>query len=380
MLRNLANLTSLVVLRSVRALHIKAPFHAWSPSMASEPPCKKASTMGRTIGTHNGTFHCDEALACFLLKQLPDYKDATVVRSRDPAVLDTCDVVVDVGGVYDPAKKRYDHHQRGFMETMHSLDAAKKWTTKLSSAGLVYVHHGRDVIAHTLGWKLSDPSVEAIYDKVYENFMEEIDAIDNGVNICDGEPRYRIGTNLSSRVAHLNPPWNEPDPKPDEQFGKAMRLAGEEFLERVRFYATSWLPARDLVLSALQKRHKVGGGDGETAKGVGSSVVTLSQGGCPWKEHLLALEEELDIAGEVKFVLYQDQAGSWRVQGVPRTSGSFECRVFLPEEWRGLRDEQLCQVAGIEDCIFVHASGFIGGHQTREGAAQMALHTLKATA
>lgn len=373
MLRNLINLTSHVVLSvlSVRARHVKAPvWPFYARSMASEPPCKKPTTMGKTIGTHSGTFHCDEALACFLLKQLPDYEDATVVRSRDPAVLDTCDVVVDVGGVYDPAKKRYDHHQRGFVETMHSLDPTKKWATKLSSAGLVYAHHGRDVIARALGWKASDPSVEAIYDRVYENFMEEIDAIDNGVSICDGEPRYRIGTNLSSRVSHLNPPWNEPNPRPDEQFQKAMRLTGEEFLERVRFYATSWLPARDLVLSALRERQKVGSG--------GSSLVTLAQGGCPWKEHLLSLEEELAIPGEVKFVLYQDQAGSWRVQGVPPRQGSFDCRVFLPEQWRGLRDEQLCQAAGIEGCIFVHASGFIGGHKTREGAAQMALRTLGA--
>lgn len=39
------------------------------------------STMSNiTIGTHNGRFHCDEALACFMLKQLPAYKDATIVR------------------------------------------------------------------------------------------------------------------------------------------------------------------------------------------------------------------------------------------------------------------------------------------------------------
>ena len=28
-----------------------------------------------------------------------------------------------------------------------------------------------------------------IYDKVYENFVEEVDAIDNGVNIADGKQR-----------------------------------------------------------------------------------------------------------------------------------------------------------------------------------------------
>ena len=101
-----------------------------------------------SVGTHSGTFHCDEALGCFLLQQTPQYKDAAVTRSRDPAVLDKLDIVIDVGGTYEPgmlstlesqgaspsistklwleslAKKtnsaerqRYDHHQRGFAET-----------------------------------------------------------------------------------------------------------------------------------------------------------------------------------------------------------------------------------------------------------------------
>lgn len=33
-----------------------------------------------TIGTHDGCFHCDEALACYMLKLLPRYKDATIIR------------------------------------------------------------------------------------------------------------------------------------------------------------------------------------------------------------------------------------------------------------------------------------------------------------
>jgi uncharacterized UPF0160 family protein len=32
------------------------------------------------IGTHNGQFHCDEVLATYMLKQLPKYKDASIVR------------------------------------------------------------------------------------------------------------------------------------------------------------------------------------------------------------------------------------------------------------------------------------------------------------
>ena len=44
------------------------------------------------------------------------------------------------------------------------------------------------------------------------------------------------------------------------------------------------------------------------------SVVRLEQG-CPWKEHLFDLEEELSLSGLVKFVLYQEPDSSkWRVQ------------------------------------------------------------------
>lgn len=40
----------------------------------------------KKIGTHNGVFHCDEALACYMLKQLPEYRDAQIIRTRDPSV------------------------------------------------------------------------------------------------------------------------------------------------------------------------------------------------------------------------------------------------------------------------------------------------------
>ena len=56
-----------------------------------------------------------------------------LVRTRDPSTLATCDIVVDVGGVYDPSKHRYDHHQRGFDEVF-----GNGFNTKLSSAGLIY--------------------------------------------------------------------------------------------------------------------------------------------------------------------------------------------------------------------------------------------------
>ena len=139
-----------------------------------------------TIGTHNGHFHCDETLACSLLKMLPRYREAEIVRTRDPAVLATCSLVVDVGGEYDPARLRFDHHQKTFSQTINSLDGSKKWTTKLSSAGLVYFHFGREIISELLATD-SPQLTEKVFDKVYENFIQEIDAIDNGISTHDGE-------------------------------------------------------------------------------------------------------------------------------------------------------------------------------------------------
>jgi uncharacterized UPF0160 family protein len=35
--------------------------------------------------------------------------------------------------------------------------------------------------------------------------------------------------------------------------------------------------------------------------------------------------------------------------------------VVIAYSWKGVRDQQLSDVSGIEGCIFVHASGFTGG-------------------
>lgn len=53
--------------------------------------------------------------------------------------------------------------------------------------------------------------------------------------------------------------------------------------------------------------------------------------------------------------------------------------MFLHKSWRGVRDSQLEEISGIKGTIFCHASGFIGGNKTRDGALQMAIKTLQAS-
>ncbi|KAM3842402.1 MYG1 exonuclease [Diretmus argenteus] len=296
-------------------------------------------------------------------------KDAEIIRTRDPALLAKCDIVVDVGGEFDPKRHRYDHHQRTFAEDFHSLCPEKPWVTKLSSAGLVYLHFGRRLLAQLT--KLDEDDREILYGKLYENFVEEVDAIDNGISQYDGEARYAVSTTMSSRVGHLNPRWNSKSQDTEEGFKKAMALVGEEFLDRVDYYQNAWMPARGVVKEAVEARYQVD---------PSGEVVVFSQGGCPWKEHLFSLEKELQVKVPIKFVLYPDQNGQWRVQCVPAGLNTFQNRLSLLEEWRGVRDAALSELSGIKGCIFVHAGGFIGGNQTQEGALEMARRTLQAAA
>ena len=76
-------------------------------------------------------------------------------------------------------------------------------------------------------------------------------------------------------------------------------------------------------------------------------------------------------------MLQDTREKAWRLQAVSIGPGSFENRRSLPAAWQGLRDDELSKVAGIPGCIFVHASGFIGGNRTLEGALEMARQAVR---
>ncbi|CAM9350578.1 unnamed protein product [Discosporangium mesarthrocarpum] len=325
----------------------------------------------KCIGTHSGTFHCDEALACAMLKLLPAWSDAVVVRTRDEAELAKCDVVVDVGGIYDPDTLRFDHHQKAFSDTL----SEESFTTKLSSAGLVYRHFGREILHHMVeGSDMPKETVDKnLFVRVYRNFVEHVDAIDNGIKVSEGSSKYQISSHLSARVGNLNPRWTEAQTEdgptsPNERFKAAMSLTSGEFVENILYLVECWWPARAIVKESIEGRMEAHP----------SGKVVVLTGYCPWKGHLAELEKEMGLGDEIKFVLYSEGgSGRWRIQTVAVEEGSFDFRLGLPQEWRGLRDAELAKVAGIEGCFFVHANGFIGGNLTKEGALAMASKALQ---
>ncbi|MFS7961682.1 putative metal-dependent protein hydrolase [Helianthus anomalus] len=343
-------------------LPINSTFSRLPFSTSSTSPLKR-------VGTHNGTFHCDEALGCYMIKLTSKFHAAQIIRTRNLQVLDTLDAVLDVGGVYDPSSDRFDHHQKGFSEIL-----GDGFGTKLSSAGLVYKHYGVEIIAKTVQLDEGHPDVHRLFLAVYRNFVEAVDAIDNGINQYETDqlPRYVNNTTLSSRISRLNLNWYDEDQSPekeDEAFQHAMTLAGNEFMDCIHFHAKSWLPARLVVMECLAARKNIDS----------SGEIMLLTRSCPWKLHIFDLEVEMKVDPVLKYVIYQDDRNNrWRVQAVAVSPDKFESRKPLPFHWRGLTDDHLSDVAGISGCIFVHTSGFIGANKTYEGALAMARASLLA--
>lgn len=359
-------------------------------STTGEPDSKRLKMSNTTkpsrIGTHNGHFHADEALAVYLLRLLPQYQHASLVRTRDPALLATCDIVVDVGAVHDHALFRYDHHQREFATTFPGRE------TKLSSAGLVWMHQGKSIVSVVTGLEEESADCELLYQKLYDAFIEAFDANDNGIAVYDSNALQKAGIekrfsdrgySIASVVNRFNyaltqPSLNgtattngtSPQDAEDARFLKASAFVGEQFHLELTDKAANWLPARALVAAAFAARH--------TYDPHGRILVIPQQhpdGGAPWADHLYTLEKENDCEGEVLYVLFAENGekdSKWRIRAVSVTGDSFENRKGLPEAWRGVRDQELSKVAGVEGCVFVHASGFIGGNVSFEGALEMA--------
>lgn len=386
---------------------IRSPFTL--RTYMSEPDSKrvKMSTtahLGKppVIGTHNGHFHADEALAVYLLRLLPTYRESSLIRTRDPEVLNTCDIVCDVGGVHDHSLFRYDHHQREFKATFPNRP------TKLSSAGLVWMHYGQDIISTVTNLPQSDPNTKLLWNKLYEDFVEAFDGNDNGISLYDPAALRSAGiqkqysdkgfsmASVVNRFNYIHPsplaaakssvttsgtdtngaiaPKTKTQDEEDARFLKASQFVGEQFLSELLDKFHSWLPAREIVKGAFNSRQQY------DPNGRIIVIPHGPDGGVPWMDHLYALESESGAEGQVLYALFAESGepdAKWRIRAVSLEPGSFENRKSLPDAWKGVRDEELSKVSGVPGGVFVHAGGFIGGNKTFQGALDMAKKALE---
>ncbi|MDD2705000.1 MAG: MYG1 family protein [Acidocella sp.] len=307
------------------------------------------------LATHSGKFHCDEVFAYAVLRLALGLhepgRDHVLLRTRKPELIETADIVWDVGGIYDAAANRFDHHQRGA-----PLRADE---TPFSSAGLVWQVYGERAVTALLQASGAEGFAGKIAAELDDGIVRRIDEIDNGVSV-DG-PLKRDTLGFASLIGEFNPTWDHPAANGptagDEAFLEATSLA-EGMLRRRVDGLRARLEAESIVLGAHQA-------------GEDSRLLVLDRG-MPWKSAVFS--HELPVI----FAVSPASNGNWMLDTMPPEPGSFAQRLPLPEAWAGLQAEALAEVSGVPDAVFVHLRRFVGAAKSREGAIALARKALAA--
>lgn len=283
-------------------------------------------TCGVIIATHNGKFHADDVFGVTLLLQL--YPRATVVRTRDPKRLAKADIVLDVGGVYDPKAHRFDHHQ--------NTSGARDNGIYYSAFGLLWQHYGR---------RFCNDDVK-VWHRIDQALVQVIDAIDNGQDLYAISDYGVRPVTVSDVIGWFTPLTVSGDEKADDQFFVAVKLA-TQLLLRIRAKMQDAVAGERIFLDAY-------------AATPDTRYVALDR----FVPHAHIANRQPGLL----YVVFPDINGEWRVQTVQAAMGSFESRVSLPQAWRGLEGEPFIRASGVSDGVFCHRSGFIAGARSRNGA------------
>lgn len=281
----------------------------------------------RSFGTHDGSFHADEVTACALLLLLDLIDQDKIHRTRDPNVLSPCEYVCDVGGIYDPGKKRFDHHQVDYQGN-------------LSSAGMVLQY-----------LKEEKKITPELYDHWNRTLVMGVDAHDNG--IAPSETGFCFFSQIVSNFLPIE--YQASISEYQKAFLEALHFVlGHLKRSKLRFeYICS---CKDKVKKSMAE-HK---------------EILVFEESLPWMENFFSLGGENHPA---LFVL-MPTGSHWKVRGIPPSPREkMRVRKLLPKNWAGLHEEELEKVCHIPGAIFCHKGRFISIWRTKE-AAQEALELI----
>ena len=309
------------------------------------------------IVTHGGKFHADDAWAVATLKVL--YPDAGLVRTRDPAIIATADFVIDVGGIWDPATGRFDHHQKGF-------SGARQSGVPYASAGLVWRDYGARCVAALAeahaGQRLSDDAAQQIAYAIDNDVVQYLDLSDVGA--AKNAPG---GYGLSAVVSGYNPSWLDEERLGYGEAADAYRLEqftrATQFLTEVMANSVKYRVGAALAVEQVRNAEVLEGG----------RLLYLKNGALPWTT---VVRKEMP---KVLFVISHNlNEQRYMLHTVPVSVESFEARADLPAAWAGLRDADLAAVTGVADAGFCHNGRFIAAAKSYDGIYLMALQAIKA--
>lgn len=291
-------------------------------------------TKKQKLITHDGAFHTDDIFSCAALTTYleKDNQGFDIIRTRDRDIVAKGDFVFDVGGVYDPEKNRFDHHQPG--------GAGKRSNgVEYSSFGLIWQKFGRELCSSEKVWSIVD-----------KDLVSPIDAGDNGQELFDvkGEVFPFL---LQGAFSMLGRTWKEPPEKNDEYFLEAVDIAKKILLREIK-WAEDAVEAEAKVLESYQNSKD-------------KRIVVLEKD-YPFQLTLQNFTEPLFVISQRALDRF------WKVEAVRHGLKTFKNRKNFPVAWGGLRDEPLQSVSGVADAIFCHRGLYYAVAKSKEGAIALA--------
>ena len=288
----------------------------------------------RSLGTHDGTFHADEITACALLLLKKKIDRNRIFRTRDLLKINLCEYVCDVGGEYEPDKKRFDHHQASYKGV-------------LSSAGMVLEY-----------LKSTQDFSEKEYDFLNSMLVRGVDAHDNGKELQ--MPGVCTFSHIISNFTPIS--YEATQEEQDKTFFLALDFTVghlERLLQRFR-YAQS---CQEDVKAAMSLYHD----------------CLVFDRMVPWMDTFF----ENDGARHPASFVIMPAGHYWKLRGIPPTGEErMKVRISLPEEWAGLLEQELREKAKIPGALFCHKGRFISVWKTKKdaiAALKYVLHLHKLT-
>lgn len=296
--------------------------------------------INKKLITHNGSFHSDDIFAAATFSILFEERGESfeIIRTRDKEIINSGDLVFDVGGIFDMEKNLFDHHQKG--------GAGKRDNgIEYSSFGLVWKKFGEEIC--------DSKEAALLIDK---KLVAPIDAGDNGIDLV--ENKYDISPYLIQHAfSSMYPTWREDDSNKDEIFLKCVEIA-KIFLKREITQATDTILGEKSLMKIYENTE--------------DKRIIILDDNYPFESILCNYSEPL-------FVIYPRKTdNTWGVKAVTKNAITFQNKKDLPESWGGLLEGELAKISGVSDAVFCHRALFLAVAKSREGAiklAQLALNS-----
>lgn len=282
----------------------------------------------RSFGTHSGSFHADEVTACALLLFFELIDRDKIVRTRDLRHLECCDFVCDVGGEFDPKRRRFDHHQ-------------SQYDGDLSSAGMVLAY-------------LKEENI--ISGKLYDYFNRFLVYGVDQVDIGKWAPKYGECAFSQVIATFVCPSSEASEVEFFEAFEEALDFVLSHLGRMVRKFEYIE-KCSEFVIRVMKEMDE----------------CLIFDRGMPWLE---AFFENGGESHRAEFVI-MPAGDQWKLRGIPPSyDRRMEVRRPLPAEWAGLLGEELQKKSQIEGAVFCHKGRFISIWKTKEDALRALKHIL----